>query len=174
MKQFLTFENIVGVALVIAAMINWSNVSKRLSQLGELRRATLRGIRYTDFSQLLLIILALCMWFVAFLTSTRDSSNVIFFVSFIIAILVFLLTAVYTVIKPAGFYAHGIVTGSVIIMYNEVLVYDAKITKDGNAVRFVFNSRGKFFSNGIRLFVKKDEEAEIRELIKKHCKFKKQ
>ncbi len=174
MKEYLTFENILGVIMVAASLINLSTTTKRMAQLGELKKKTLNGPLYTDLSQLLWILLALVAWIFAYRANPKDNTTVVFFLSFIIAIVAFLISALYMVFKPAGFYENGISTGASFMMYSEITVYKIVENKNGSNVRFVFNPRGKIFANAIRLFVSNAEIAETKEFIKKNCKFKRQ
>ncbi len=170
MKLF-TFQNILGIILVVLAVSNVSYLFKKCKSLGEMTVPALKGFKYFDKTQLILLFFASVLIAMSLISTSISSDNLIFYITVSIAALSFVIVAVRMAFIAPGFYKNGVATGSGILLYTEIKQYETLPKKNDSALRIVFN-RGGFLSGGSFVYVPAEAQPEVKALLKKKMKFK--
>lgn len=165
----MSFIDYIGIAFILMAVLTVWQTVKSKKKLGEVKRLTLGGFKYSDKSQIILVLLCLVLWVWSVLSDVEYALNSVFTYAFLVAMAILLLSNLIQLFTKPGFYTTGVATGSMITSYKDIRSYEVlSDKKDANILYIYFNGGSRFFSS-TRLVIKKDELAEIKKLIKKEC-----
>lgn len=163
----MTIIDYIGIAFIIMALFTLSQTFKLKKNLGEVKRLTLGGFKYSDKSQLLLVLLCLVLWIWSVASDLEYAMSSMFTYAFLAAMAILLFSNLLQFSIKPGFYKTGVATGSTITSYKDIKSYEVMSDKkDENILYVYFNGGARFFSS-TRLVINKKELAEIKKLLKK-------
>lgn len=167
-----TLFDILGAGFAVMAVITLTQTIKRRKALAEVKKHTLGGFKYTDKSQMILLLFCLGLWIFSMVTEGTNTMGDLFTYGFLIAMAILLLSNIIQLTIKPGFYKKGIATGSATLLYNEVEAYEVIEDKKNPDILYVyFNGGAKLFSS-VRVVINRSELLEVKKMLKKECTFK--
>mgnify|MGYP007070232554 CR=1 FL=1 len=165
--QYLNFMNIFGIILLAISIMNMVSVFDSVKNLGPLVRPTLNGFKYVDKTQLIFITLIVIMLGLSIGTAGINSDTIIYYIAIAGSGVTFVIVYFKLLSIAPGFYKNGVATGTSILNYSNIRVYDLDPKKNEPDIIKVYFNKGGLLSASQYVCINKKDQGEVKAYLKK-------